>query len=292
MQNKRIGLSKKLRFSIFERDKFICQYCGKSPDTHDVTLQVDHVVSVKDGGDNEVGNLVTSCFDCNSGKGAKTVIKYKQTPEDIKAQLEMARERLEQVRAMIDAKNKIKNIEKEIVAHKVKEFEDLIGEDYNNVLIEKLIALEPTLTSEEARHFREAVLITHTRHQNQEFEDIPSWMKYMRGVLRNLILPEDVRRILMNYKNFFREHYDTVLTSGTRKMILDYADFGEEFHREVLLLATQIMADDSRKDFAVRSAAQKYTGKKVFTVYKSGLHLNYLVCDCIAHIEENLTPFE
>jgi hypothetical protein len=35
-----------------------------------VILQVDHVVPVAEGGGNEIENLVTSCFECNSGKGA------------------------------------------------------------------------------------------------------------------------------------------------------------------------------------------------------------------------------
>lgn len=65
---KRKGLSKKIRFEVFKRDKFTCQYCGrKSPD---VILQVDHIIPVANGGKNDMLNLVTSCVDCNLGKGA------------------------------------------------------------------------------------------------------------------------------------------------------------------------------------------------------------------------------
>jgi hypothetical protein len=63
---KRTGLGKKLRFEVFKRDKFTCQYCGrKSPD---IVLQVDHVLPVSVGGQNIAENLVTSCVDCNAGK--------------------------------------------------------------------------------------------------------------------------------------------------------------------------------------------------------------------------------
>ena len=35
-------LSKKIRFEVFKRDKFTCQYCGRmSPD---VILEVDHIL--------------------------------------------------------------------------------------------------------------------------------------------------------------------------------------------------------------------------------------------------------
>ena len=64
-------LSKKIRFEVFKRDKFTCQYCGRmSPD---VILEVDHIEPVAEGGDNEITNLITSCRDCNRGKGNMTM---------------------------------------------------------------------------------------------------------------------------------------------------------------------------------------------------------------------------
>lgn len=61
-------LSKKIRFEVFKRDSFTCQYCGcKAPD---VILEVDHLNPVSKGGKNDMLNLITSCFDCNRGKKA------------------------------------------------------------------------------------------------------------------------------------------------------------------------------------------------------------------------------
>lgn len=51
---------------MFKRDSFTCQYCGG--EAPDVILNVDHIVPVAKGGGNGLTNLVTSCFDCNSGK--------------------------------------------------------------------------------------------------------------------------------------------------------------------------------------------------------------------------------
>ncbi len=64
--SKRKSLSKKLRFEVFKRDSFSCQYCGKMPP--DITLEIDHVTPVSRGGENDINNLITACFDCNRGK--------------------------------------------------------------------------------------------------------------------------------------------------------------------------------------------------------------------------------
>lgn len=65
---KRKAISQKVRFEVFKRDSFKCQYCGRP--APDVILRCDHLNPVKNGGDNNIANLITSCFDCNSGKGA------------------------------------------------------------------------------------------------------------------------------------------------------------------------------------------------------------------------------
>lgn len=62
----RDGVSKRMRFEVFKRDGFRCRYCGRS--APDVVLQADHLLAVANGGPDEIGNLVTSCADCNGGK--------------------------------------------------------------------------------------------------------------------------------------------------------------------------------------------------------------------------------
>ena len=43
----RKGLSKKIRFEVFKRDQFTCQYCGKQ--APNVVLEVDHITPRKVG---------------------------------------------------------------------------------------------------------------------------------------------------------------------------------------------------------------------------------------------------
>ena len=58
-----------LRFRCFQRDKFHCVYCGRSP-LLDLTvmLHCDHVKPKSKGGEDILENLVTSCSECNMGK--------------------------------------------------------------------------------------------------------------------------------------------------------------------------------------------------------------------------------
>lgn len=94
---KRKGLSKKTRFEVFKRDKFTCQYCGKSAPY--VVLEVDHIVPVAEGGDDDMLNLVTACFDCNRGKGARQ-LNDDSAVKARKAQLDLMAERREQLDMM------------------------------------------------------------------------------------------------------------------------------------------------------------------------------------------------
>jgi len=63
----RTGINPKLRFEILRRDKYVCQYCGACGPN--VELEVDHRIPVSKGGKTEKSNLVTSCIECNRGKG-------------------------------------------------------------------------------------------------------------------------------------------------------------------------------------------------------------------------------
>jgi hypothetical protein len=56
-----------LRFKIFLRDSFTCQYCGRRAPS--VRLHVDHIVPWSSGGKTEPSNLRTACDICNLGKG-------------------------------------------------------------------------------------------------------------------------------------------------------------------------------------------------------------------------------
>lgn len=92
----RHAIRKSVRFEVFKRDSFACQYCGqKAPD---VVLEIDHITPVAGGGDNDILNLVTACRGCNAGKSDRAlsdsavVEKSRAQAEDLQCrrqQLEM-----------------------------------------------------------------------------------------------------------------------------------------------------------------------------------------------------------
>ena len=101
-----MSISKKLRFDVFKRDLFACQYCGNSPPA--VVLEVDHIVPVSSGGDGVINNLITSCFDCNRGKGARELTTITRPLLEISGEL---KEKEAQLKAHKKLLEKIKSRE-------------------------------------------------------------------------------------------------------------------------------------------------------------------------------------
>ncbi len=59
------------RILIFERDNWICQYCGDKVTKENVTI--DHYIPQSKGGNHSKTNLRTCCFVCNSIKSGKSL---------------------------------------------------------------------------------------------------------------------------------------------------------------------------------------------------------------------------
>jgi hypothetical protein len=113
MASKRKAISKKVRFEVFKRDSFICQYCGrKAPD---VVLQVDHIKPVSKGGPGNILNLITSCQECNCGKSNRP-LDDQSVIEKQRKQLENLQERREQLDMLFEWQKGLLNIEANTVA--------------------------------------------------------------------------------------------------------------------------------------------------------------------------------
>lgn len=93
----RIQISKRLRFEVFKRDGFTCQYCGEHPPV--VVLEADHITPVAEGGGNEIDNLTTACFDCNRGKSS---IPLSSIPETLSEKAKRVQEAEAQLKAYHD----------------------------------------------------------------------------------------------------------------------------------------------------------------------------------------------
>lgn len=104
----RKGIGKKTRFEVFKRDKFTCQYCGRM--APDVILEVDHIKPVAEGGTNKMINLITSCRDCNRGKGK---VRLSDDTELKKQQEQLAElaEKREQLKMLMEWRTELSNLQ-------------------------------------------------------------------------------------------------------------------------------------------------------------------------------------
>lgn len=111
---KRKSMSLRNRFNVFKRDEFKCKYCGRG--VPDVILEVDHIVPVSKGGDNSQNNLITSCFDCNRGKGAESLLtKPENITDTLLAEIELKKEKQKQIKYIDRELQKIKDKEDKIL---------------------------------------------------------------------------------------------------------------------------------------------------------------------------------
>ncbi len=62
-------ISAESRRLVASRAGFCCEYCGIAEDDSFLGCEVDHIVSRKHGGSDEVENLAYACTPCNRAKG-------------------------------------------------------------------------------------------------------------------------------------------------------------------------------------------------------------------------------
>lgn len=191
----RKGLSKKVRFEVFKRDSFKCQYCGES--APDVVLEVDHIVPVSKGGENDTSNLITACKDCNRGK-SNIELDDDSTISKQKEQLDELNERRNQLEMMIQWRQELKSMDDDIINQLIEEFEELANCVVNDSGKKNL---KKWLKKYSYGELSEAIEKSVSQYQDIEiaFNKIPSiayWEKnpkneemrhlyYIRGIMKN-----------------------------------------------------------------------------------------------------------
>lgn len=122
-KTKRKAIPKSVRFEVFKRDKFTCQYCGaKAPD---VMLECDHITPHSLTQDNSILNLVTACHACNNGKSDK-VLSDDSAIAKQHAQLSQLQERRDQLEMMMQWQRGLAKIDTGEVDALAKFYEDVV----------------------------------------------------------------------------------------------------------------------------------------------------------------------
>lgn len=123
-----MSISKKTRFEVFKRDGFKCQYCGRS--APEVILHVDHIQPVAKGGEDDIMNLITSCFDCNMGKSDR-LLSDETALAKRKKQLDDLNERREQLEMLMEWQRGLMDLQDDTADKAASHFESLIEYQYD-----------------------------------------------------------------------------------------------------------------------------------------------------------------
>jgi len=222
----RKSISKSLRFEVFKRDSFTCQYCGrKAPD---VLLVVDHIEPISKGGTNDLLNLITACKDCNEGKSDR-VLSDSAVLDKQRRQLKDLQERREQIQLMFQWQKGLLQLDDE-VARELKEFwsENVPGATLDEEGIRRLkclkrrfgldeviaairIAADQYVQFEGGLPTKESVQLAWSklggicavRQQQARWPHLRR-LRYIRGILRNRLNYVDERRALRLLEDAFQ----------------------------------------------------------------------------------------
>ena len=232
--NKRKSISKKLRFEVFKRDKFMCQYCGATlPGT---TLEIDHIKPVAKGGGNDLLNLVTSCFECNRGKSDKTLDDDSAVTKK-KNQLDLLQENREQMEMMLEWSDGLQVIDNERTQELIKRINAKMHPLSVNEGFEKRFA---NLTKKHVLpDVLQAIEIASERYLkfdidgNTTEESADNFVSKIGGVLHNLNIPpiqqkaNYIKGICKNRFSYWNPQKGSILINNYIKALKDYG-YNEE----------------------------------------------------------------
>ena len=222
--NNRKSIPKTVRFEVLKRDKFTCQYCGRS--APNIVLHIDHINPVANDGGNEITNLVTSCRDCNLGKSDK-LLSDDSAIKKAKSQLDELQERREQLEMMMEWQRGLRDLTEDTITELCNNWEELapgfVVNDSGKKNIRKWlrrfsvaeITSAMNIAAEQYLEFEEEDLVTggswelafekisgicRVTRDSKNNPDIKE-MYYIRGILRNRLSYFDNVQGLQYLKN-------------------------------------------------------------------------------------------
>jgi len=240
-----------LRFKVFTRDLFTCQYCGRQPPK--AILEVDHMVSKFDGGGDEMDNLTTSCFECNRGKSKDSVIKT-SLEQKLKSEEKRMKAKITQLQVYLEfLKKKDVFVDQEIELYSNKWTELSGGECHLTKQGKK--SLGKFIQKHGAAEVLEAMQIVNKKH----FQNTEDMWKYFCGILKNMRLqredPEQYERnriiskgkwdiIAIANKKSYMHFYDRAYYTWINK-----ASYTNEELAELIETMKDIMEDEGVKNW-------------------------------------------
>lgn len=177
--SKRKPISKKMRFEVFKRDKFTCQYCGRM--APDIILEIDHIKPVSGGGTNDILNLVTSCRDCNRGKGKREISDDSAIKKQQAALKDLA-DKNEQLEMMVKWKDELLELDQKSVDALCDYLNNTFGVTVNESGKQKMRTWVKQYTVKElVSAIDEAFSNTFHKNLNTAFNEVPKYAFYNKN---------------------------------------------------------------------------------------------------------------
>lgn len=172
---KRAAIPKSVRFEVFKRDSFKCQYCGAV--APDVLLVIDHIKAVAKGGDNDIMNLITACDPCNAGK-RDVLLDDRTAISKARGQMEELQERREQLDMLMQWRQGLRDLDTETVAQLCAYWEDRTpGWSVNENGKKNLRKWLRQFTLEEVTHAMDVAADSYLEHDKEGKVTVESWEK-------------------------------------------------------------------------------------------------------------------
>ena len=175
-------LSKKIRFEVFKRDNFSCQYCGRTA-KEKIVLEVDHLIALCSGGDNAIENLITACFDCNRGKG-KRALDNRFESENLAERVRILKAKKKSLRRIYKLREDEENIKANSLKKIVSHWNDRVSSHISPAQLSSVRRFLNDFTPEE---IIEAIDIANSKRRFLD-ETQSVWVKvfnYSCGILKN-----------------------------------------------------------------------------------------------------------
>lgn len=185
MAIKRLPTSKRLRFEVFKRDLFTCQYCGARPP--EVVLVVDHIMPVVGGGLTDIDNLISACLACNQGKADKPLTDRVIRPDADLLYLETQQEIVELQRYLIAKRQRDMTLSTAVSAlqYTWRSYSGCEWDPAERVILHILSKYDPEVVEEAIVNVAIKVGGRYLpAHGN-------AWLMYLYGVLRNKAADEN-----------------------------------------------------------------------------------------------------
>lgn len=220
----RKGLSKKVRFEVFKRDSFTCQYCGRA--APEAILEADHIKPVSKNGDNDITNLITSCRACNAGKSDRE-LSDDTVMAKRKAQLDELQERREQIEMMMEWQDALADLGEIELGAAVRFINGFIGTFYLNET--GITSIKKSLAKYGLSEILESARISAHQYlpasESITKEDVEKFVDYTHRIAKN--------RKLLNQKPYLQSLYHMRSYLKNRNFYIGY-DFMRILERAYL----------------------------------------------------------